>query len=101
MDAQIRLNNLTPVPEDLTQDSTLKFVAEAGSANGPSHKVKSGDKFMIWGNENASTGYSWNFDYASCGNGITLEDNQYLTKQHPRGMVGVGGKRYLTFKVTN
>ena len=75
MDKQIRLNNLTPAPEDLTQDPSLKFVAEAGTSNEPPHKVKSGDKFMIWGNENASTGYSWNFDYASCGSGITLVDN--------------------------
>ena len=56
---------------------------------------------MIWGDENASTGYTWQFDYTSCGTGITLADNKYLTRQHPKGMVGVGGKRYLTFKVTD
>ena len=55
---------------------------------------------MIWGDENATTGYTWNFDDKSCGEGITLVSNRYLTKQHPRGMMGVGGKRYLTYLVT-
>ena len=53
-------------------DPSLAFIIKAGYSV---LSVSPGDKFMIWGEENASTGYTWNNE---CGQDIELIENQYI-----------------------
>ena len=93
--------------KDPTQDSSLKFSAEITQAtNQAPHQVSKNDKFMAWAPENPTTGYSWSFAidiYKSCGpeGSITVTNDEYIKNQAPNNMMGVGGKRYLTFTVND
>ena len=61
---------------------------------------------MIWGDENPTTGYSWNYAIDinhTCGpeGSITLTNDEYIKNEASNRMVGVGGKRYFTFTVND
>ena len=61
---------------------------------------------MVWGAENPTTGYSWNYVIDiqhSCGpeGSISMTNDEYIKNEAPKNMMGVGGKRYLTFTVND
>ena len=61
---------------------------------------------MAFDDENPMTGYSWNYVIDinhDCGpdGSITMTNDEYVKNQAPQRMMGVGGKRYLTFTVNN
>ena len=68
------------------------------------HNVTVGEPFFATGDENATTGFTWNVisdpDH-ECGpeDAITI-DSTYVQNANPHGFMGVGGTRKFTFTPT-
>ena len=66
--------------------------------------VSVGDTFVAKGIENPTTGYVWNVanDVAhACGpEGSITYTEKYVQDVNPNGFVGVGGRKTITFQVT-
>lgn len=59
--------------------------------------VENGNTASISFDANATTGFSW--DYVLDEEGIVEEkSSEYVSKNHPKGMVGYGGRQQYTFK---
>lgn len=59
--------------------------------------VEEGNTASISFNANATTGYSWEYSFDE--QEIVGETtNEYVSKKHPKGMVGCGGKQLYVFK---
>merc|ERR1711935_1258037 len=67
------------------------------------HKVKPGERFSMWADENATTGFKWVFDLDASGDAckghLKAVSDKYFAKPAAQAMMGVGGTRYVTFEL--
>ena len=67
--------------------------------------VQIGQSFQAFGSENPTTGYVWQVsaDYeGQCGpKGAITYEAEYKQDPNPQGMMGVGGKKTINFKVNS
>jgi putative hemolysin/predicted secreted protein len=67
-----------------------KMVTFTNADNGKTTDIAQGTKFAVQLSENPTTGFEWN---ASLTKGLELVSDNYQTKPHAEGVVGVGGTR--------